>query len=1587
MRADGTFVYTPRANFFGQDTFTYWAYDGLSTDPAIVWITVQPDPADIPAANPDTFTIPEDTPTQLDVLLNDTGWFDIPLTLERTVPGFGTATIQYIDNTVIPPVIRILYTPNLNYYSPPGVPDTFTYCVRDNDGEPNNPCLPADFVNVDVTVTSVHDPPTAVDDTASVLEDGVVVIDVLKLLALPATPGKDIPGDDAIDPATVCISGRPCPLPWTPGDFPIFIANGEITDIDAITGAITYEPNDDYNGPAEFTYTVADTPTGARSNGAGVGINVIPQNDTPIAVPDNGFTTVGLDVLVDVLNDNGFGPDTGIGDAPLTVTVVAQPPIGEGTCSPVGTSVNFSPGILFAGTTNCSYRVTDFDGEWDEAVITIYVNSIPVAIDDVVPPPPIDEDEQILIDILANDYDPDAPANDIDPTSVFITNSPDHATTFSVNPATGVVTYRPDPGYHGTDYFEYEVSDSHVPPAPSNIARVDITINEVNYNPDAVDDSAFIQENTPTNIDVLINDDDPLDSPPDPLELWITGVVDPGPLSSSTNIDDNGTPLIPDDDTLLYSPDPGQWGADTLTYTICDPGVDGIPGNGDDLCDSAFVNITVNGWPTAVDDFDTTNQDALVNIFPLANDSDPDSPFGNWRVTVVSDPPNGGVVIVAGTSVSYTPDPGYVSPPGSPDSFTYTMIDGDGGTSSATVYVTVLDTDSAPNAIDDPTAGTITVNEAQTVNIDVLANDVGLGDEPLTVTTSNLSFPACIPSDGSLSVNGSPGPASGISIDYTAPTNHCAGTVTFDYTITDGDTGAYLPPESDTATVTITVNAVNDPPIAVADSGAAPPWVTDEETSTTVDVAINDTDEETAVVPGTVAIASCPGGATCTPNGDGTVTYTPAFDFFGFATFTYTIQDTLGATSAPGTVTIEVTNVNDPPNAGPTSANADQGQTITIDLTPFVSDPDLPGEIDWTSLLVTSGTCTHVGGGTLQFTAPVAATLVYTCDYQVSDIYGASDAGSSATVTINITRPVLNVSKDFSTGSALPGDTVGFSITIFNLGPGTAFNVDISDTIGACFTWGSNPSGLVGDIADSGAAIRFGSVDVPNPLPPGCVDGENYNTADITSSNTLAYSSTDTLSLPFGGGPPLGGAASAMMSLALETPTPTPTETSTPTQTPTATVTATTTSTPTSTATSTATSTPIPTDTPTPTPTDTPAALVMGMSMPMSSFSSMGFETLTPTPTLTITPTLTSMLNPTDTPTPTPTDTPAALVMGMSMPMSSFSFSSMGFATLTPTPTAVVASIQTPSATPTAMLMGLVAPPTTTSAPTSPSLTPATATFTPEVSLPVFETETFTPEAGGPSSPAGVTGVASVDTATPMVETPAATEEISADPAGATPTAEETLFVPLPTETLSAAGVPTDTPVAPASNTLAPAFDTPIAPAATSTNEGAPPPVPTLTGPITVAGAPTGASPPAEPGDGAPAATTEPPAGSDPDAPAADSGPPAGTDPGAPAAGSEPPAGTDPGAPAAGSEPPAGSDPGAPAAGSEPPAGSDPAPADPSGGDPVEPSEPDASPPDTSPATGAPTTTEATFTLFIPIMMLIGPFIYAWYRRLWIASR
>ena len=187
-------------------------------------------------------------------------------------------------------------------------------------------------------------------------------------------------------------------------------------------------------------------------------------------------------------------------------------------------------------------------------------------------------------------------------------------------------------------------------------------------------------------------------------------------------------------------------------------------------------------------------------------------------------------------------------------------------------------------------ANTLTVNEdAAITNTNVISNDTEADGDTLTLTAASTD------GTGTVAVN-----ADGLSVDYT-PAADFNGTETITYTVSDGALTA-------TGTFTITVTAVNDAPVAVADALT----VSEDAAITNTDVIANDTDVDADTL--TLTAASTDGTGTVAVNADGlSVDYTPAADFNGTETITYTVSD--GALTATGTFTITVTAVNDAPVA------------------------------------------------------------------------------------------------------------------------------------------------------------------------------------------------------------------------------------------------------------------------------------------------------------------------------------------------------------------------------------------------------------------------------------------------------------------------------------------------------------------------------------------------------------------------------------------------------------------------------------------------------------------------------------------------
>jgi hypothetical protein len=167
--------------------------------------------------------------------------------------------------------------------------------------------------------------------------------------------------------------------------------------------------------------------------------------------------------------------------------------------------------------------------------------------------------------VLLNDTDADADGNGgLDPTSVRVTVAPTKGTAIPNND--GTVTYTPDENATGADSFTYRVCDKDEP-ALCDEAEVSITIAAVNDAPVANDDAETVEEDTPEDIDVLLNDTDP-DGKAD-INPATLRVVDEPSLGTATTTADG---------KIRYAPGENNNGNDSFTYEVCDR---------DGLCDRA----------------------------------------------------------------------------------------------------------------------------------------------------------------------------------------------------------------------------------------------------------------------------------------------------------------------------------------------------------------------------------------------------------------------------------------------------------------------------------------------------------------------------------------------------------------------------------------------------------------------------------------------------------------------------------------------------------------------------------------------------------------------------------------------------------------------------------------------------------------------------------------------------------------------------------------------------------------------------------------------------------------------------------------
>ncbi|MBD2843553.1 Ig-like domain-containing protein, partial [Erythrobacter rubeus] len=330
-------------------------------------------------------------------------------------------------------------------------------------------------------------------------------------------------------------------------------------------------------------------------------------------------------------------------------------------------------------------------------------------------------------------------------------------------------------------------------------------------------------------------------------------------------------------------------------------------GNGGTVSSTFFWTID-NPAPTAANDTASTDEDVPVNIDVLANDNDPD---GDALTVISASAPNGTVVIEADGTLTYTPDADF----NGSDTIIYQISDGEGGTSTASVTVAVSAVNDAPVTVglpdltdgnnestNVPLGAAFSDPEGDTITYNITGLPDGLTFDPATGTVSGTTT--------ATASTGGPG-SDGI---YTV-------TVTAD----DGNGGVT------SATFTWTIN--NQPPTAVNDS-----FTGTEDTPQILDVLANDVDPDGDPTTPIVITSATATNGNVLVNPDGTILFTPAPDFNGVATVTYTIEDANGE-PATAVATINIAAVNDPPEATPLSDRADQdGDPITIDASTLFTD-------------------------------------------------------------------------------------------------------------------------------------------------------------------------------------------------------------------------------------------------------------------------------------------------------------------------------------------------------------------------------------------------------------------------------------------------------------------------------------------------------------------------------------------------------------------------------------------------------------------------------------------------------------------------
>ncbi|MEA4921060.1 MAG: tandem-95 repeat protein, partial [Clostridiaceae bacterium] len=1008
--ASKAITYTPVANYSGSDSFVVQISDGTVTDTIIVNVTVNEvnDAPVIAEGVTKSVTMSEDgSPLDFSLTLNATDVDADMITWSiSSAASHGTASVSGTGSSM-----AITYAPTANYNGA----DSFTVEVSDGRGG-------TDTITVNVTVTAVNDIPvitgnvsaTTPEDTTldysftiSDVEDAATSLTLtyasLDTTLLPGAnmsitgsgadwilhiiPGANRSGTGSFtitlkDTAGVTVT-KTVPVTVTEvNDAPIIstIENRTIeedknsgaigfaiSDVDTAVGScvvsavsdnaalipnddshvvlsgdganrtITLYPTENLSGTATITITVNDLSGGITITEFAV--TVSPVNDTP-TIDDISDKVTTEDVPIGPIHFHVHDIDSnGLTVSAFTNSTALIPAaniVVDTITSDDEYTITITPAVNKYGTATIYVTVRDDKGltSTDSFVLTVSsMNDMPTI--STITAKSTNEDTAITIPVTISDVETAVSSLSMSVVSsgneILVPNDLSHIT-FGGSGASRTVIITPAADLYGFSEITVKVTDGDGGTATSTFT---LTVNSQNDNPTFTAGS-----------DITVTEDAEGTGAYSSASAWATGLYAGAPNESDQTFsfevsNDNSTlftalgqPTISDSGYLTFTTASNANGRATVSVRLKDSG------NAYSDYKTFDIDITaVNDAPVAQDMSITmdTDEDLVYKGYLLASDVENSS----LTYVAVTGASHGTVVILTSGAFTYTPASNY----NGEDCFTFKVNDGELDSATATVTIDVQGVNDPPTAVD----FSLTTAEDTPVYFDYSISDIDSDAEDL------IAVRVTEPLKGEITYDNVSG-----KFVYTPGVNF-HGTDQFIYRAFDGFR------YSGTVTVSITVTAVNDTPLAFDGTfnllenqtlhGVLKATDTDGDALTYALVTSTDT--------GTV------GTVKLTDAAMGAFTFTPVTGYTGTATFTFKTTDTSSASSDIKTVTIVVSNYNHSP--------AITSTPVPVAFPTFQEDSTMSGAIianDPDGDLVTFSVLSNVSHGSL--TLNTDGTFIYT---------------------------------------------------------------------------------------------------------------------------------------------------------------------------------------------------------------------------------------------------------------------------------------------------------------------------------------------------------------------------------------------------------------------------------------------------------------------------------------------------------------------------------------------------------------------------------------------------------------------------------